>query len=474
MSTDIWHDRMIHVLLDAELGGDEAPDVKKDVRLALLRRHSVSFRAARWVALAASIAVLAGGAAWLTWHWRASNAIEATGEFVVTEGDSLRGGSTVRTSTGPAEFRLGEHACISAGPNTELRFQGSPKHEVLFLQEGEVQCSVRRGQGTMVVETEIGSVWVVGTRFRVALKEETGNMEGTVMRKQMIVSVISGTVLVAGSWGKHEVHAGEQLRADARSVVRTTAAQPDEMNPAVAAHGEMERIAREGQSVFRAAKELRKQGKEKEARAMFLKAADKWQKVYETDPSGALGSKAGVLAGQSRILAKDWRGATALFETIIATKNTPDSIKAEAMYWCGDAYARLSETDEGGRAAFAKAETIWKKLTWAYPESKWAKYARARLGQPAVDRGAARDPNRTDSSPRKITASFNSVSAAQALKMLSSLTGKSIRIEGDLPNQPLVTMSLKDVSAEEAIRSIAGAAGLEMSVIDGSFVVRAE
>jgi TolA-binding protein len=51
-------------------------------------------------------------------------------------------------------------------------------------------------------------------------------------------------------------------------------------------------------------------------------------------------------------------------------KYKPDLV-AEAMYWCGDSYMTLEDYVESYR--------MFKKLTWDYPATMWAKYARGRL-----------------------------------------------------------------------------------------------
>ena len=61
-------------------------------------------------------------------------------------------------------------------------------------------------------------------------------------------------------------------------------------------------------------------------------------------------------------------------ETFLAVIQTPDldpSIASEAMYWCGDAYMRNED--------YVNAYRLFKRLTWDYPASKWAKFARGRL-----------------------------------------------------------------------------------------------
>ena len=46
------------------------------------------------------------------------------------------------------------------------------------------------------------------------------------------------------------------------------------------------------------------------------------------------------------------------------------------MYWCGEAYLRIGEPTGAYR--------MFKVLTWDYPESAWARYARGRLLEDAL------------------------------------------------------------------------------------------
>ena len=361
MSHEAWQDRFIDVLLDEELGGDKAPDVLAAVRLALQRGPRRQFRTSRWLALAASLTVLAGGGMWLM-RPPPKGAIEATGEFRVLGGGVPRRGSTVSTSDGSAKFQVGGYVRVEAEPETELRFQGGPKREALFLKMGEIECSVEPDHGTMVVETELGKVSVIGTHFGVAVREEPTEKEMAAMKKQMVVSVMSGAVLVTGLWGEHTVRAGEQLRADADSVVKSNAGPSRQATPAATANAGMEEMARDAQSVFMAAKLLKKQGRHEEARAKYLEASAEFLKAYEADPTGELGGSAGIQAAQCCIRAEDWPGATALLTVIVDAEGMPAGIKSEAMYWCGHAYATWSQAEGGDKPLFAKAEKVWGQL----------------------------------------------------------------------------------------------------------------
>lgn len=73
-----------------------------------------------------------------------------------------------------------------------------------------------------------------------------------------------------------------------------------------------------------------------------------------------------------------------MLDTIIEDKSlTEPELKAEAMYWRGDTYLRKIEAMEGrgDPTDAAEAYRTFKRLTWDYPETKWAKYARGRLAQ---------------------------------------------------------------------------------------------
>ena len=70
-------------------------------------------------------------------------------------------------------------------------------------------------------------------------------------------------------------------------------------------------------------------------------------------------------------------------------------IRAQAMYWCGDSFMKVSVPAKEGakpdQAAVAEAYRMFKKLTWDYPESKWAKFARGRLTESALAATAEKD-----------------------------------------------------------------------------------
>jgi hypothetical protein len=66
------------------------------------------------------------------------------------------------------------------------------------------------------------------------------------------------------------------------------------------------------------------------------------------------------------------------------------------MFWCGESYMKIAGPNaRGGRPdpktpdPLLAAYKMYKHITWDYPASKWAKFARGRLASPelaAVDR----------------------------------------------------------------------------------------
>ena len=71
--------------------------------------------------------------------------------------------------------------------------------------------------------------------------------------------------------------------------------------------------------------------------------------------------------------------AAEVFLHVIKEYEDEKEIVPEAMYWCGDSY-----TKGKGANAMIQAWRMFKKLTWDYPASKWAKYARGRLASPEM------------------------------------------------------------------------------------------
>jgi TolA-binding protein len=150
-----------------------------------------------------------------------------------------------------------------------------------------------------------------------------------------------------------------------------------------------ETIARLGQYFLAKGKQLDEESaaqtdpveKEKVAikgREMFTTAAEVFGRLSERFPRHSLANKTRMLSAQCYLRAKDFKRALTGFEGIAKDPQTDKDLAAEAMYWAGDVC--MQEKD------LAKAYKSFKKLTWDYPESKWAKFARGRLTEDALVR----------------------------------------------------------------------------------------
>jgi TolA-binding protein len=68
---------------------------------------------------------------------------------------------------------------------------------------------------------------------------------------------------------------------------------------------------------------------------------------------------------------EDYEESINLLSGLIQEYPDERAIRPEAMYWLAESYFRNGDN--------VKAYQTFKKLTWDYPESKWAKIARGRL-----------------------------------------------------------------------------------------------
>jgi tetratricopeptide (TPR) repeat protein len=109
----------------------------------------------------------------------------------------------------------------------------------------------------------------------------------------------------------------------------------------------------------------------------YEKAAQIFGRLIERFPSHELAGTAGLRSGQAYIRAGANRQAVKMLLMVIdnTSYNGPE-IRAQAMYWAGMSYESLKEP----MAAFS----IYKRVTFDFPESKWASYARAQLSQDAL------------------------------------------------------------------------------------------
>jgi hypothetical protein len=198
------NDRLIHILLLEELGGQAPPDLADRVLQRTLNAPRRRLRL--WVPAAAAAAVIlaiGGLAIFGPWSYPSPT---ANGNYSVVEGGGLRRGAVICTQDAAAEVVLGGYCRVDLGPQTRLRLQGRDRAEEVFLETGSALCEVDRNIGTFVVRTEVGTVSVTGTKFTVRILESEGDPR--MCTKRMAVKVLVGAVLLSGAWGNVALSAG--------------------------------------------------------------------------------------------------------------------------------------------------------------------------------------------------------------------------------------------------------------------------
>ncbi|MFK7910841.1 MAG: hypothetical protein AB8F34_09570 [Akkermansiaceae bacterium] len=124
----------------------------------------------------------------------------------------------------------------------------------------------------------------------------------------------------------------------------------------------------------------------------FLNAAMVFTKLQERFPDDKLAGLAGLRAAQNFMRAHQYVKAIEGFETVYQNeKYDGREIRSQAMYWCGLSNERsaglMSEGNYKARGkAMNDAYKLYRRVTFDFPDSKWAKYARGRLTDPAFER----------------------------------------------------------------------------------------
>jgi len=116
----------------------------------------------------------------------------------------------------------------------------------------------------------------------------------------------------------------------------------------------------------------------------FLKAAMVYSKLQERFPDNLLAGLAGLSAAQNYMRAHQYKQAIDGFQNVINNEQYDDrDIRAQALYWCGISHERIPV---GGGRAKRSAYQIYRRVTFDFPDSKWAKYSRGRLADPVFAR----------------------------------------------------------------------------------------
>ncbi len=116
---------------------------------------------------------------------------------------------------------------------------------------------------------------------------------------------------------------------------------------------------------------------------MFVTAGQVFGRLGVRFPNHRLAHNATAISAQCYMLAEKFDKAIEVFKTVYEDPKADNEVAAECMYWTGDCHMKAQ--------AFVDAYRVFKKLTWDYPESKWAKYARGRLTDDALLRVAEQD-----------------------------------------------------------------------------------
>ncbi len=115
----------------------------------------------------------------------------------------------------------------------------------------------------------------------------------------------------------------------------------------------------------------------KMAVAEYLKTAQIFGRLQERFPSDSLAGQAGLRAGQAYMRAAKHQEAIDAFQRVIAEQGYDGkTIRAQAMYWAGMSYQALRQP--------MAAYSMFKRLTYDFPESEWAAFARGQLSQQSL------------------------------------------------------------------------------------------
>ena len=156
-----------------------------------------------------------------------------------------------------------------------------------------------------------------------------------------------------------------------------------------------ETIARLGQYFFRKGKglldletddALEKEKAKLTAHNMFTTAAEVFGRMVVRFPQHKLAEKTTVLSGQCYMRAEKYDKAVVALTQVVDNGDAEKEVRAEAMYWCADSYTKMEgqALRPGQPPPLTQAYRMFKRLTWDYPSSKWAKYARGRLTEPQI------------------------------------------------------------------------------------------
>ncbi len=150
-----------------------------------------------------------------------------------------------------------------------------------------------------------------------------------------------------------------------------------------------ETIARLGQYFLTKGKEIKDEAdsqtdpvqKEKLRRQYvdtFKTAASVFGRLSERFPDHTLSGKTIMLSAQCYMRAEDLPRSIEVFTKVYEDVELDKDLRSESMYWAGHCQMEMRRYEDAYKA--------FTKLTWDYPESRWAKFARGRLTDPNLNK----------------------------------------------------------------------------------------
>lgn len=124
----------------------------------------------------------------------------------------------------------------------------------------------------------------------------------------------------------------------------------------------------------------------------FLNAAMVFAKLQERFPEDPLAGLAGLRAGQNYMRAHQYNNAVKIFTQVHANEKYDDrEIRSQSLYWSGISQERIAglmpiDNWKGRGEAMGAAYEIYRRVTFDFPDSIWAKYSRGRLADPAFEK----------------------------------------------------------------------------------------
>lgn len=118
------------------------------------------------------------------------------------------------------------------------------------------------------------------------------------------------------------------------------------------------------------------QAMQKMASREYLKTAKIFERLRQRFPDNSLAGQAGLRSGQAYMRAGNTKDALDAFLAVTQQEGFDKEVRSASMYWAGMCYQTLRNQ--------MAAYSIYKRLTYDFPETDWAKYARGQLSEPGM------------------------------------------------------------------------------------------